>query len=71
MANPDDQSLMLPIIKRAAQGEVSVPMEVAEIAKSHGLLSAEAEEMLPSGTQRLLHNRIHWAKIHLTKAGLL
>lgn len=27
--------------------------------------------MLPSGKQRLLHNRIHWAKFYLTKAGLL
>lgn len=27
--------------------------------------------MLPSGRQRLLHNRIHWAKFYLSKAGLL
>lgn len=27
--------------------------------------------MLPSGKQRILHNRIHWAKFYLTKAGLL
>jgi restriction system protein len=71
MAIPDYQNLMLPIMKLAAQGEFSVPMAAAEIAKSHGLSAAEAEEMLPSGKQRLLHNRIHWAKIHLTKAGLL
>jgi restriction system protein len=71
MAIPDYQSLMLPILKLAAQGEFSVPMAAVEIAKSHGLSDAEAEEMLPSGKQRLLHNRIHWAKFYLTKAGLL
>ena len=71
MAIPDYQSLMLPIMKLAAQGEFSVPMAAAEIAKSHGLSAAEAEEMLPSGKQRLLHNRIHWAKFYLTKAGLM
>ena len=27
--------------------------------------------MLASGKQRLLHNRIHWAKFYLTRAGLL
>ena len=71
MAIPDYQSLMLPILKLADQGEFSVPMAAVEIAKSHGLSAAEAEEMLPSGKQRLLHNRIHWAKFYLTKAGLL
>ena len=71
MAIPDYQSLMLPILKLAAQGEFSVPMAAVEIAKSHSLSAAEAEEMLPSGKQRLLHNRIHWAKFYLTKTGLL
>ena len=27
--------------------------------------------MLPSGKQRVLHNRLHWAKFYLTKAGIL
>jgi restriction system protein len=27
--------------------------------------------MLPSGKQRVLHNRVHWAKFYLTKAGYL
>lgn len=27
--------------------------------------------MLPSGKQRLLHNRVHWAKFYMTKAGLI
>lgn len=31
----------------------------------------EREELLPSGKQRLLHNRVHWAKFYMSKAGLL
>lgn len=27
--------------------------------------------MLPSGRQRILHNRIHWAKFYMSKAGLI
>ncbi len=36
-----------------------------------GLSDAEREQVLPSGRQRVLHNRIHWAKFYLGKAGLL
>ena len=28
-------------------------------------------KMLPSGRQRLLHNRVHWAKFYMSKAGLI
>jgi len=41
------------------------------IAKQSGLTRNEREKLLPSGKQRILHNRIHWAKFYLTKAGLL
>jgi restriction endonuclease Mrr len=27
--------------------------------------------MLPSGRQRLLNNRLHWAKFYMSKAGLI
>lgn len=43
----------------------------AEIASRFGLSNEEREQLLPSGKQRVLHNRIHWAKTYLTKAGLL
>ncbi|WP_268593194.1 winged helix-turn-helix domain-containing protein, partial [Escherichia coli] len=41
------------------------------IADDLGLTPADREEMLPSGRQRLLHNRIHWAKFYMSKAGLV
>jgi restriction system protein len=71
MAIPDYQSLMLPVLEVAAKAETSVPLAEAEIATKLGLSDEERGQMLPSGKQRVLHNRIHWAKFYLTKAGLL
>jgi restriction system protein len=71
MAIPDYQSLMLPVLKVGAEGETRVPIASEKIANQLGLSPNEREELLPSGKQRLLHNRIHWAKFYLTKAGLI
>lgn len=71
MAIPDYQTLMLPVLRAAEKGEVRVPMVADIVAESLGLSDAEREEMLPSGKQRLLHNRVHWAKFYMSKAGLL
>ena len=71
MAVPDYQSLMLPVLRLAATGIRRVP-EVAEvIADQFALSSEDRTALLPSGTQRLLPNRVHWAKTYLMKAGLL
>lgn len=70
-AIPDYQSLMLPVLEVAAEGETRVPSAAKIIAEQFGLSEADREELLPSGKQRLLHNRIHWAKFYLTKAGLI
>lgn len=71
MAIPDYQALMLPLLSIAADGESRVPAAANIIADRLGLTEEEREEMLPSGKQRLLHNRMHWAKFYMTKAGLL
>ncbi len=71
MSIPDYQSLMLPVLEISARGETSVPQAEAEIATRFDLSEAQRAEILPSGRQRVLHNRIHWAKFYLTKAGLL
>lgn len=62
---------MLPVLTVAAQGEMRVPVAAQIIADKLGLTEKEREEMLPSGKQRLLHNRVHWAKFYMTKAGLI
>jgi restriction system protein len=71
MSIPDYQSLMLPVLMLAAEGEIRVPVAANKIADQLGLSAEERNELLPSGKQRLLHNRIHWAKFYMSKAGLL
>ena len=71
MAIPDYQALMLPVLLAAAAGEARVPDTAARIADALQLTDEEREEMLPSGRQRILHNRIHWAKFYMGKAGLI
>ena len=72
MPIPDYQTLMLPVLRLAAEGGERRVGEVAEaIADELGLDPTEREEMLPSGRQRMLHNRIHWAKFYMSKAGLI
>ncbi|MDJ0391125.1 winged helix-turn-helix domain-containing protein [Roseomonas sp. E05] len=71
MPVPDYQTLMLPVLRIAAEGETRVPQMAERIANDFALTDTERDEMLPSGRQRLLHNRIHWAKFYLTKAGLI
>ncbi|MEH0075094.1 restriction endonuclease [Pannonibacter sp. Pt2] len=71
MTIPDYQTLMLPVLRLAAEGETRVGDAAGRIAGEFGLTPQEQEEMLPSGRQRVLHNRIHWAKFYMSKAGLI
>jgi restriction system protein len=71
MAVPDYQALMLPVLRLAAEREQRVSTLTEEIADKLKLTSEERETMLPSGRQRVLNNRIHWAKFYMSKAGLI
>ena len=71
MAVPTYQALMLPVLREAAKGVTSTPVAAEKIADELKLSDAERAEKLPSGKQLLLHNRIHWAKFYLSKAGLI
>lgn len=62
---------MLPLLNIAAEGQKRVADVEERIADDFGLTRDERQELLPSGRQRILHNRIHWAKFYMTKAGLL
>lgn len=68
---PDYQTLMLPVLRHAAVGECRVGPLAETLADELGLTPTEREAMLPSGRQRFLNNRIHWAKFYMTKAGLI
>lgn len=68
---PDYQTLMLPVLRLAATGEKRVSDIVDPIATEFGLTPQERDELLPSGRQQILNNRIHWAKFYMSKAGLI
>lgn len=71
MTIPDYQTLMLPLLRQAADKSVRVPEIDGAIADEFGLNQSERDPMLPSGRQKLLHNRLHWAKFYMSKAGLV
>ncbi len=59
-------------MKVAQDGEEHTARELRQrIGDDLGLTDAERKELLPSGTQPVLTNRIAWARAHLTMAGLL
>lgn len=68
---PDYQSLMRPVLEKAAQGEVRISDVVDTLSKDMGLTESEIEELLPSGKQTTFSNRVHWAKTYLKQAGLV
>jgi len=71
MPIPDYQTLMLPVLMRCADKEVRVPEIREAIADEFHLTREERDQLLRSGTQRVLENRLHWAKIYLARAGLV
>jgi len=68
---PDYQTLMLPVLKQSANGEVRISDVVETLAKELGLTAEEQDQLLPSGKQTTFANRVHWAKTYLTQAALV
>lgn len=71
MAIPDFQTLMLPVLKASAAGEVKISDVVTLLGKQLALSEEELSELLPSGKQTTFANRVNWAKSYLGKAGLV
>lgn len=53
MGIPDYQTLMLPVLKRAAEGETRVPDVESQLADEFGLTQGERNQLLPSGSAQL------------------
>lgn len=68
---PDFQTVMLPVLRAAAVGEVRITDIVERLADEFGLSPEERAHLLPSGRQTTFANRVHWAKSYLGKAGLV
>jgi restriction system protein len=68
---PDFQTLILPVLRIAAIGEVRISDVVEKLADEFALSAEERSHLLPSGRQTTFSNRVHWAKSYLGKAGLV
>ena len=71
MPIPDFQTLMLPVLRSAKDGEVRISDVVDRLADQFALSPDDRSKLLPSGRQTTFANRVHWARTHLVKAGLL
>jgi restriction system protein len=72
MPIPDYQTLMLPLLRFAADGNDHTAREAVEVlATEFQLTPAERNELLASGQQAIFNNRVGWANSYLKKAGLL
>jgi len=73
MAVPDFQSFMLPILRMAAgvSGPLRTTEAITQVSDEFQLSDEDRQEMLASGRQTRVANRVYWTFVHLTKAGLL
>ncbi|MEO8606928.1 MAG: restriction endonuclease [Chloroflexota bacterium] len=72
MTVPDYQTLMLPVLQVAGDGQEHTIGETIEIiAVNFSLTDEDRKELLPSGTQFRFDNRVHWARSYLKQAALL
>ena len=72
MTIPDYQTVMLPLLKYAAdRKDHSLREAVDSLAEQFKLSEEEKKEMLSSGQQAIFLNRVGWARTYLKKAGLL
>ena len=68
---PDYQTLMLPVLKSCAHGDVVTNDVIDQLAVEFNLSPDERKELLPSGKEARFANRVHWAKSYLKQAGLV
>ena len=69
---PDYQSIMLPLLKFSSdKKEHSITEAVQNVSKAFNLTAEEMKQLLPSGKQAIVENRVGWALTYLKKALLL
>jgi len=69
---PDYQSIMLPLLELAGDGEThNIHTAKDTLANQFELVEEEVSLLLPSGKQQKFANRVGWARTYLKKSGLL
>jgi len=72
MAIPDFQSIMLPLLMFCSDNSEHTNREtIDELSNVFGLSEEEQKQLLPSGQQYVIDNRVAWARAHMKMAGLV
>ena len=72
MAIPDYQTIMLPLLQILSdKQEHSLRETIENLASQFKVTTEERLELLPSGKQSIIDNRVGWARTYLKKASLL
>jgi restriction system protein len=72
LAVPDFQTIMLPMLEFVSDGSERTMQEARQaLSVKFQLTPSDLDERLPSGRQTTFANRVAWAKVYLTQAGLL
>jgi restriction system protein len=65
VAVPDFQTILLPLLKLAGDGqEHSIRHAIESLANYFELSEAERKELLPSGQEPKFDNRVGWARTY-------
>lgn len=68
---PNYQILMRPVLESARHGPRKISDVVEEISNRLNLSDSDRQQMLPSGKQTTITNRVHWARSYMKQAGLV
>lgn len=71
MPIPDFQTLMLPVLRALAARPRAATELIEDMGEAFALSPAERAELLPSGRQAIIANRVHWALSYLGRAKLI
>src|SRR5688572_20058108 len=72
MAIPDYEEFLDPLVRAISDGKEHRFRDVlTTLIDRAGITDEEREQLLPSGKNKVVNNRINWAKTYLKKAGLV
>lgn len=72
MPIPKHSECFLPLLRLSSKHEsLHIRDAVTFLCDEFGLTEEERSQMIPSGNNTVIHNRVSWAKTYLTHAGLL
>ena len=68
---PDYQTLMLPLLRIAADGETTIAKAAKRLAYQFALTREQRARTVRGGRYPMIHHRAHWAQRTMAKAGLV